>query len=153
MQRRVLGLGGLAAGAIAAAVFWPRGGSELPRVTEAEARAHLARIVAAGRAHDFAALCALNGAVNNCRRQLDLVGTDAVPSEPPRVVGSRFHDKEAPDDTPTFVLIVEGIDGKGKRYHTEVGVFWEERGVLKAINAVYWSNFSVTGPNDPASPG
>jgi len=153
MQRRALGLGGLAiAGLLAAVVWWPRTGSDLPRVTEAEARAYLTQIVAAGQAKDFTKLCNLNGAVNNCRRQLELVGTDAVPSAPPTIVGSRFHDKGASDDTPTYVLIVEGIDGRGKPYHTEVGIFWEERGVLKAINAVYWSNFTVTGPGDLTSP-
>jgi hypothetical protein len=154
MQRRVLGLGGLVAAAMLAAVmWWPHHGSTLPRVTETEARNSLTQIVAAGQAKDFTKLCSFNGAVNNCRRQLELVGTDAAPSDPPLVVGSRFHERSAPDDTPTYVLIVEGVDGRGKPYHTEVGVFWEERGVLKAINAVYWSNFKVTGPSDATSPG
>lgn len=151
-MKRILGLGVVAVLGVAAALFLSRGDSGLPPVTEAEARAYLAQIVAAGQVHDFDKLCSYNGAVLNCRRQLELAGTDAVPPQPPKVVATRFDEKETSDDTPTFVLTVEGIDGRGKPYHTEVGVFWEERGVLKAINAVYWSNFKVLGPNDGTSP-
>jgi hypothetical protein len=152
VTRRVLGLGLLAIVSTAAAVLLTRDGSGLPPVTEAEARAYLAQIVAAGQAHDFTALCNLNGAVLNCERQLALAGRDAVPKEPPTVVATRFEGKETQEDTPTFVLSVQGIDGRGKPYRTEVGVFWEDRGRLKAINAVYWSNFKVAGPNDATSP-
>jgi hypothetical protein len=115
MKRRVLGLGGLVVVVgIAVGLLWSHSGSDLPPVTEAEARAYLTQIVAAGQAHDFQRLCSLNGAVLNCRRQLEMAGEDAVPKEAPRVVGSRFEGKETSDDTPTMILVVEGIDGRGK---------------------------------------
>jgi len=156
MQRRVLGLGGLlVTGLVAAALlWWPHGtdaGSKA--VTEAEARRFLAKIVAAAQAHDFDAMCALNGAVSNCRDQLGMVGKDSVPSEAPRVVGFRFDPKDSPDDTPTWVLVIEGVDGHGKPYHSEVGVFWEDSKHLKAINAVFWANFKVLSGDGVVSPG
>jgi hypothetical protein len=151
MRRRVLGLGGLVVVSLAAAVVWPRR-SGPPAVTEAEARAYLRQIVAAGLAHDFTTLCSLNGAVSNCQTQLDLAGRDAVPPQPPNVVGSRYDPKDSKDDTPAMILVVDGIDGRGKPYRTEVAVFREDRDHFKAINAVYWSNFKILGPDGQTSP-
>ena len=43
---------------------------------------------------------------------------------------------------PGRILVVEGTDGRGKRYHSEVAIFRYD-GQLKAINAVYWGRFEV----------
>lgn len=149
MRPHVLGLGAIAATmGVTAVLAWPGGGGDLPDVTEAEARAFLEQIVAAGQARDFDRLCSFNGAVANCEVQLRSAGRDAVPADRPRVTGSLLFE----GDTPTRILTVEGTDGRGKPYRTEVGVFWAERGSLKAINAVYWSNSRVGTSDGPTSP-
>jgi hypothetical protein len=122
--------------------WWFFGGAGIP-VSEAEARRHLDKIVAAAQAHDFDRLCHLNGAVANCRWELNKVGADAVPPDPPQVVNTRYHHKETPDDTPGRILVVAGTDAKGRPYRTEVMVFRENRYQFKAINAVYWGNFNL----------
>lgn len=148
MKRRVLGLGGvLLLAALLGFWWWTR---LTPPVTEAEARAYLDKIVAAAEARDFDRMCRLNGAVSNCETQLQLAGRDTVPAEPPRVTGSRYHPKK-PGGTAGRVLILEGIDGRGKPYRTEVFVFRENRYNFKAINAVYWSNFGF-GDDDTTAP-
>lgn len=137
MKQRALGLGVLLLGALLGFWWWTR---LTPPVTETEARAYLNRIVAAAQARDFTTMCRLNGAVSNCETQLRLAGKDAVPTDPPRVTGSRYHPKGR-GGTAGHVLVVEGIDGHGRPYRTEVFVFRENRYNFKAINAVYWSNF------------
>lgn len=148
MKRRALGLGGgLLLATLLGFWWWTR---LTPPVTEAEARTYLTKIVAAVQARDFDRMCRLNGAVSNCETQLQMAGTDTVPTEPPRVAGTRYHRKER-GGTAGRVLIVEGIDGRGTPYRTEVFVFRENRYSFKAINAVYWSNFGF-GANDIATP-
>ena len=123
-------------------VWWnARGGGDRPP-TDAEARAYFDRIVAAAQARDWDRLCGLNGARFNCQVQLDTVGRDSVPSDRPTVVESRFQGKQSADETPGRILAVEGTDGRGHRYHSEVGVFRYD-GKLAAINAVYWGGFEV----------
>lgn len=118
-----------------------------PPVTEAEARAYLGQLVAAGRARDFDRLCRLNGSVLNCRRALDTGMRNAVPADPPRVSGTRYYPKQ-PGGTAGRVLFVEGTTSCGKPYRTEVFVFRENRFHFKATNAVYWSNYTFgTGPD------
>jgi hypothetical protein len=124
------------------ALWWNSGsGSDTPP-TDAEARAYFDRIVAAAQAQDWDGLCSLNGADFNCRVQLDTAGRDTAPTGPPTIVESRFQDKQSADGTPTHILVVEGTDGRGHRYHSEVGVFRYD-GKLAAINAVYWGGFEV----------
>ena len=126
-----------------------------PPVTEAEARAYLNRIVAAGRARDFDGVCDLNGSVLSCRRILGIRGMRAaLPSDAPTVTGTRYYPKQR-GGTAGRVLFVEGTTSCGKPYRTEVFVFRENRFHFKAINAVYWSNDTFgTGPEltPPASP-
>ena len=123
-------------------VWWnARGGGDRPP-TDAEARAYFDRIVAAAQARDWDRLCNLNGANFNCRVQLDTAGRDAVPTERPTIVDSHFQGKQSPDEIPGRILVVEGTDGRGKRYHSEVAIFRYD-GQLKAINAVYWGGFEV----------
>jgi hypothetical protein len=125
--------------------WWFFGGAELP-VTQAEARRYLDRIVAAAQRQDWDAMCALNGAPYNCRVQLEQVGTDSVPTDPPTIVSNRYSPKKGRDDTAGRILVVVGTDGKGRPYRTEVMVFRENRYHFKAINAVYWSNYKVIEP-------
>jgi hypothetical protein len=50
------------------------------------------------------------------------------------------------------VLVVEGVDGLGRPYRTEVFVFRENRYHFKAINGVYWSNYRFAESADTTSP-
>jgi hypothetical protein len=117
------------------------GGSEKP-VADAEARRYLDRIVAAAQARDWEKLCHLSAAMFNCRLELDTAGRDALPPGPPTIVESRFHQKQVPDGATGRVLVVEGTDGRGRPYRTEVMVSRYE-GHLDATNAVYWSNAEI----------
>lgn len=110
--------------------------------TETEARAYFDRIVVAAMADDFDQLCALNGAEFNCRQQLEMAGEGSRPPEPPAVVGSRVHEKQFSDGTPGRILIVEGTNGLGKSYRSEVLVF-REGSDLEATNAVFWDNGEI----------
>lgn len=156
MKLRVLGLGGLIVllGLLGWIFFKPPSGSSGRPVSEAEARAHLAKLVAAGQARDFDQLCSLAGAVLNCRRLLDHAGRDAVPPDAPAVVSATYHEASDNGGTPGWVLVVEGTDGKGKPYQTEVLVFRDDENRVVATNAVYWSNFKVYfgDPNGETSP-
>ena len=118
-------------------------------VTEAEARAYLDRIVVAARVHNFDGMCNLNGAPPNCRIMLDITGRDRLPADPPRVTQTHY---ESEGDTPGWLLVVEGVDGLDKPYSTEVFIFRDDEGNLKAINAVYWSGATVSDPTGPSSP-
>lgn len=120
---------------------WQDDGGALP-VSEAEARAYFGRIVAAALANDLEALCALDGAEFNCRQQLGIAGEGTRPAEPPTIVGSRYHEKQFSDGTPGRILVVEGTDGRGNPYRTEVLVF-REGDHLEATNAVYWGDFEI----------
>lgn len=131
--------------------FFGAAGAEIP-VSEAEARRYLDRIVEAAEKKDLEAVCHLNGAVANCRHQLDrgcdetpfdaskVLCKDTVPKEPPRVESTRYHEKDTSDGTPGRILVVSGVDGLGRPYKSEIMVFRENRYNFKAINAVYWSN-------------
>lgn len=136
--------------------WWFFGGAETP-VSEADARRYLDRMVTAAQAGDFEALCNLNGAVANCKRQLEtgcdptpftepiVSCKDTVPPDPPEVVETR----ESPGDgTAGRILVVRGVDGAGKPYETEVLVFRENRRSFKAVNSVYWSSASIIENGD-----
>jgi hypothetical protein len=120
----------------------------LPPVTEAEARAYVDRMVVAARGHDFEGLCRLNGAAPNCRAQLDTVGPDSAPTDPPTVVGTRYLPKDG-GTVAGRVVAVEGLDANGKRYHGEVFVFRTSRSSFKAVNAVFWMNSRMAAPDGP----
>ena len=159
MTRRALGLGlgGLVLGlGLASWLIYggPFEASDNRPVTEAEARGHLNRLVAAGQARDFDKLCGLAGAVGNCRWLLQEAGPDAVPAAAPRVESATYHDSESEDTTPGWVLVVTGTDGRGKPYRTEVLIFRDDESRVVATNAVYWSNFKISlgDPNGPTSP-
>jgi hypothetical protein len=110
--------------------------------SDAEARGYLNRLVAAAQARDWEKLCHLSAAVFNCELELNTAGRDALPPAPPTIVESRFHERQVPDGSTGRVLVVEGIDGRGRPYRTEVMVSRYE-GHLEATNAVYWSNAEI----------
>lgn len=119
------------------------GDSEEP-VSEAEARGFLDQAVAAGRARDWDKLCNLNGAPPNCHFALDSPFQklrDTVPPDPPRIVETRFIEESA-EGAGGRILIVEGTDGRGKPYRTEVLVSRYE-GKLEGTNIVYWSSHEI----------
>jgi len=138
----IVGAAVLVAVLAAVALRWDAEGGSTKPPTDVEARAYFDWIVAAAQARDWDRLCNLNGANFNCRVQLDTAGRDAVPTERPTIVDSHFQGKQSPDEIPGRILVVEGTDGRGKRYHSEVAIFRYD-GQLKAINAVYWGGFEV----------
>lgn len=132
--------------------YW---GDFLGPVSEAEARGHFDRIVDAAQRKDFDALCRL--AVPTCRAELQVVCPEnfgpnltfpkgeelervcreSVPPDPPAVVSSRHH-PEKDGHVGGRILVVRGVDGRGKPYETEVLIFRNGRGYL-ATHAVFWS--------------
>jgi len=66
-----------------------------PPPSEAEARGHLAQIVALARAGEFEALCDLGS--GNCEQALDDADRDALPPAAPLVVGTRRFEPERLD--------------------------------------------------------
>ncbi|MCA1843786.1 MAG: hypothetical protein LC792_11500 [Actinobacteria bacterium] len=120
------------------------GDSEKP-VSEVEARAFFDQVVAAARARDWDKLCALNGAPANCQADLDSPFQklrDTLPPDPPTIVATRFHEKQSADGSTGRVLVVEGTDGRGRPYRTEVMVSRYE-GKLEGTNVVYWSGNEI----------
>jgi hypothetical protein len=59
------------------------------------------------------------------------------------VVSARYVGKQSPSDTAGYLLAVDGTDGRGRHYDSQVYVFRTDRRHLKAINAVYWSGYKV----------
>jgi hypothetical protein len=144
------GLGGL--------VWWQQGGFGGP-VSDEAARRYFDRIVAAAQAKDFETLCNLNGSAGTCREELrvycpESYGSgpaprfpkgeeleqgcrESVPRDPPTVVSSR-HEPTKDGYTGGRILLVRGVDGRGKPYETEVLIFRDKRS-YKAIHSVFWS--------------
>jgi hypothetical protein len=143
--------------------WWFFNGADEP-VTDAEARRHLDRIVAAAQARDFDTLCRLNGSVGNCQTQLEqgcddtpfdaerISCTTTVPAARPTIASTRYHEKDTPDGTPGRILVLKGADALGRPYGSELMVFRENRNNFKAINAVYWSNSHIIEGNE-VTPG
>jgi hypothetical protein len=117
----------------------------IPSVEQAER--HLDEIVRLARAGDFDAMCALGD--GNCEGMLEMAGRDAVPPDPPKVIGRRTVPSTSANGQQSFggiVLVVCGIDGRGRAYDSEVLVFNDGNG-LRAINPVYWSRTRIaSGP-------
>jgi hypothetical protein len=139
-----IGLGIVVALSGAVILLGGDGDSEKP-VSEAEARAFLDQAVAAARARDWDKLCSLNGAPPNCRFDLDSPFQklrETVPPDPPTIVETRFHEEQSEDGSAGRILVVEGTDGRGRPYRTEVMVSRYE-GKLEGTNIVYWSSNEI----------
>lgn len=136
-------------------VWWSQGGLGGP-IGDGAARSYFARIVAAAEAKDFDALCRLNASVGTCQFELrgacaDPAGAPlfptpealeqecrkSVPAEPPEIVASR-HRPGRDGYVGGRLLVVRGIDGRGRSYETEVLIFRDKRS-YKATHAVFWS--------------
>jgi hypothetical protein len=108
-----------------------------------DAQRHLDEIVRLARAGDFEGMCALGD--GNCERILEMTGRDAVPPDPPDIVGTRMVPTTTSDGQHSFggiVLVLCGIDGRGERYDSEMLVFNDGNG-LRSINPVYWSQTRI----------
>lgn len=128
----------------AVALLGGEGGDSEDFVSEDEARFFLDQAVAAARARDWDRLCNLNGAPPNCHFALDSPFQnlrDTLPPDPPRIVETRFLEESA-EGAGGRILIVEGTDGRGKPYRTEVLVSRYE-GKLEGTNVVYWSSHEI----------
>ena len=158
MRTKVLIAAAVAAAAIAGWVWWQQGGFGCP-VSDEAARRYFDRIVAAAEAKDFQALCDFNGSARVCREELRVYCPEnygsgpapqfpkgeeleqecreSVPPDPPTIVSSRHHPRRA-GYTGGRILLVRGVDGRGKPYETEVLIFRDKRS-YKAIHAVFWS--------------
>lgn len=132
----------LLAGAATAGLVLAGGDGDVDVPTDAEARAFLDRLVAAAMADDFDRLCALSGIEFNCQKLLSYTEPGSRPPEPPTVVASNIDRPEFDDGVPGRLLVVEGTDGLGKPYRTEVLILRDEDH-FDATNAVYWGNFEI----------
>jgi hypothetical protein len=139
-------------------VWWLQGGFGGP-VSDEAARSYFDRIVAAAQDKDFEALCQLNGSASVCRselrvycpegfgsgpapqfpggEELEQECREAVPAEPPTIVSS-LHRPSRDGNVGGRVLVVRGVDGRGRPYETDVLIFRDKRS-YKAIHAVFWS--------------
>lgn len=123
------------------ALVWAVLGAPTPHdpATEAEARAYLDKAIRAGLARDFRALCDLNGSVFNCETDLDSRDRATVPTAAPTSIEAFYAKAKGGNETPGWVLTVQGRNGQGLPYKTEVMVFKDHEGKLTAINIVWWS--------------
>ena len=115
-----------------------------PPPSEAEARAFLDEIVETAVRQDFEALCALGG--GSCDSFLADHGGRAVPSDRPTVVGVRFVDQQTSGPRPRtggYVLELCGRDLDGDPYYSEMLVFRDFAGELRAIEPQYWMGITI----------
>jgi hypothetical protein len=158
MRTKLLVAFAVVAAGIGVWVWWLQGGFGGP-VSDQAARRYFDRIVAAAQAKDFEGLCRLNGSASVCREELrnycpesfgsgpapsfpsggelERVCRESVPPEPPTVLSSR-HQAATNGYLGGRILLVKGVDGRGKPYETEVLIFRDKRS-YKAIHAVFWS--------------
>jgi hypothetical protein len=110
-----------------------------------EALGFLDRLVALAQQGDFGTLCATAGD-SNCDRKLDEAGRDRVPPQPPTVrTISSVPTTRSGDQTSRggLVLGMCGTDARGGRYESEMLVFRDGDGTLRAINPVYWGHYTI----------
>jgi hypothetical protein len=122
-------------------------------VSVEEAMNVLNQAIAYAQARDLGKLCDLSGSELMCQDQWEWAdGGQAVPAEPPEIVDTYLlptvHLKSGSRAVGGRVLVVEGIDGLGKPYRTELLVFrsggdWGLNKKLAVINVIYWSGFGI----------
>jgi len=121
--------------------------------TVEDAREIFDRVVSLARARDFEGLCSLGD--GNCRRQLETAGREAVPPDPPTVVGTRTIPTTTTAGNQTHlggvVLILCGIDANGNHYDSEMLVYHSGHG-LQVINPVYWGTTRIADSANPVPP-
>ena len=112
--------------------------------SEADARALLDEIVETALSHDLEALCALGG--GSCEAFLADPGGRDVPPDRPTVVGTRFVDPRPSGPrarTRGYVLELCGEDLDGDPYYSEMLVFRDFAGDLRAIEPLYWMGITI----------
>lgn len=106
--------------------------------TDAQARSLLDAKVAQAQQHDVTAYCADTSSPDVCSSHWQRAGgNSAVPTDPPRVAGSRV-------DGGYRALRVCGSDGLGQRYSSDFLVQLHD-GTPQAVLAVYWSDRRWSG--------
>jgi hypothetical protein len=117
-----------------------------------DAHRMLEQVVRLARARDFEGLCSLGD--GNCRRHLEMAGRDAIPPDPPTVVGTRAIPTRmtAGDQMHLggIVLILCGIDAHGEHYDSEMLVFHRGNG-LAVINPVFWGRTRIGDSANPVT--
>lgn len=111
--------------------------------TVGEAQRHLDEIVRLARAGNFEGVCTLGDL--NCDNSLDIAGRDAVPPDPPTVVGTRTVPTTTSNGQQSLggvVFVLCGTDGRGEHYDSEMLIFHDGNG-LRAINPVYWGRTRI----------
>ena len=106
--------------------------------------------------HDFDGLCALG--TPECKKVLDDIGTDTVPTAAPKYVSvTTVPNRETSPGTwaPGGVLfLLCGLDGKNRAYHSEMLVFVNRQGTgLVAEEPVFWSGLTIGSAVAEPPPG
>ncbi len=113
--------------------------------TSDEAQAFLDELVVLAQQGDFAGLCDLAGD-GNCERKLDEAGRDRVPAAAPRVERSELLPTTAAGDQTSVggrVVVLSGVDALGAPYESEMLVFRDREGTMRAINPAYWGGYRI----------
>ena len=112
--------------------------------SHAEARAFLDEIVETAMRHEFEALCALGG--GSCESFLADPGSRDVPADRPTVVGMRLVARQTSGPRPRtggYILELCGQDLDGDPYYSEMLVFRDFAGALRAIEPLYWMGITI----------
>lgn len=170
VRRLLIAVPFLAAAWAAWGWYW---GDFLGPVTDAEARGYFAKAVNAVEHKDFDALCRLNSSYGTCHaelqhecpesfpdlhlpegEELEQVCRQAAPTGPPTILRSCYWPAKN-GRVGGRILVVQGVNGRGKPFETEVLVFRDARS-FKSQHTVYWSGskFSDSKSGEPivASP-
>jgi hypothetical protein len=123
----------------------------------AEARAFLNDIVDTASSRDFEGLCALGG--GSCTSLLTDPGGRAVPPDRPTLVGIRPGDSQTSGPRPRtggYILELCGLGAGGEPYYSEMLVFRDYAGELRAIEPLYWIGITIVDGDsvghDPGAP-
>lgn len=115
-------------------------------ISESEARAVLDEVVKATTPDKTVEeLCAPSSSPSICEDEFDRAGgKDAIPTDPPTIVGSRMTSSQIVGNAvtvPGYVIEVEGVNGLGEKYQGEFLVYGGEDSHtrLKPHNTIFWS--------------
>lgn len=121
-----------------------------PPVTEQAARDLLAQAIDHTLAGDFQSLCGMANR-SMCESDLKNGAQASVPKQAPKIACSY----EIPDlvsergrSLGGRVLVVDGVDGTGRRFVTEVLVFHDGSRLI-ATNAVWWTGRGIAQSSEP----
>lgn len=112
-------------------------------ISIAAAQQVLARAERHAQARNFQALCELGDFVRMCEQELQTQGVRAaVPHESARLIDTYILPKNG-QFSGGRVLVIEGVDGNGTPYHTEVLVHYGQAGHLTLLMPIYWTGTTV----------